>query len=193
MENYGFWCAFSSVCFGAIVSLWHNVCMAFEYEVQKLGLAQKSLTNRILRPMLMVFPLILFLCAVCDVIGLRMNVLWVIVGALPIEFNFDNQAVVRKIQPFLWWLRKRLYRKLIADGELKDLLIGTETKEDFYHLVSKGFVLDSGEYMYKDANGFHDDLQNFLDRQQSLKIPDWKIDILKECGYRLSDKIISED
>ena len=60
-------------------------------------------------------------------------------------------------------------------------------------MLQNGMLVEIGEYLYKDAQGFREDMQKFLDRQPQLQLEQWKIDVLKECGYHLSDKIVAKD
>ena len=94
------------------------------------------------------------------------------------------------MQPLLRRYRKYLYNKYVQDNNVINFLTCEVSKENFYQWVSKGFLLDNGEYLYKDAQGFHEDLQKFLDRQKELKLAEWKIEVLRECGYQLTEKII---
>ena len=96
------------------------------------------------------------------------------------------------MQPFFMWRRKQLYEKIVSDEGMICVLEEADSLKKLQFVLQNGMLVEIGEYLYKDAQGFGEDLQKFLDRQEKLQLPQWKIDVLKEYGYRLSDKIIPE-
>ena len=190
LMNYDFAGAVYSVCSGAAISLWYDICGVWVQETARISLVKDANLARMVFAPILTLPLIIILVVLSLVLNLHFFVLWAMLGVIPVSIAFNRDGALQKMQPLLRGYRKYLYAKNVRDGNLRKFLTCEVSKENFYQWISKGFLLDNGEYLYKDAQGFHEDLQKFLDCQKELKLSKWKIEALKECGYQLSGNII---
>ena len=190
LMNYDFVGAVYSVCFGAVISLWYDICGVWVQETARISLIKDCNLARIVLAPILALPLIIILLVLSLMFNLHFFILWAMLGVIPVSLAFNREGALQKMQPLLRRYRKYLYNKYVQDNNVINFLTCEVSKENFYQWVSKGFLLDNGEYLYKDAQGFHEDLQKFLDRQKELKLAEWKIEVLRECGYQLTEKII---
>ena len=179
-----------SVIMGAVVMFFISLSSVFFRELKRLHMLEQA---EIIRS-LVVLPICMVILIAADwASGLHTQLPWLVVGSLPIAVAIDKQAVLNKMQPFFWWRRKHLYNNIISDEGMRCVLAEADSLKKLNFVLQNGMLVEKGEYLYKDAQGFHEDLQKFLDRQQELQLEQWKIDALKECGYRLSDKIVAKN
>ena len=187
--NFDFWQAFYSVIIGAVEMFIISVSSVFFQELKRLHMLNRAW---LIRP-LIVLPLCVLIILLADwASGMHTDMFWLLVGALPIGLATDRKVILSKMQPFFMWRRKQLYEKIVSDEGMMCVLVEADSLKKLQFVLQNGMLVEIGEYLYKDAQGFGEDLQKFLDRQEKLQLPQWKIDVLKEYGYRLSDKIIPE-
>lgn len=188
--NVGFLQSVYSVIMGAVLMFFISSSFVFFQELKRLHMLEHAW---LIRP-LVVLPICFGLLLLTDwASGMHTQMLWLAVGGLPIALALDRQALLSKMQPFFWWRRKCLYNRIISDEGLLYVLSEADSLNKLQFLLQNGMLVEIGEYLYKDAQGFREDMQKFLDRQPQLQLEQWKIDVLKECGYHLSDKIVAKD
>ena len=88
-------------------------------------------------------------------------------------------------------LRRKAYDAVLKDANLQRFFLQTENKYGFEIFLAYGLLVEPGEYLWKDREAFHADLQNFLDRNPGLALSDWKVDLLKAYNYQFQGTSVS--
>jgi|GEM_PF-2521203 hypothetical protein len=186
--NFSFWQEIYSIAMGAISMFLVIVIHVYFRELKRLGLVPLWLWPSFIVGMPLVVSVLLIGSSVT---GFSLDVLWSFVGSMPICWGINEKVLRQKMQPLVGPLRRKAYYSVLKDANLQRFFLQTENKDGFEIFLAYGLLVEPGEYLWKDREAFHADLQNFLDRNPGLALSDWKVDLLKAYNYQFQGTSVS--
>ena len=178
--NFEFWQAVYSVCIGGISMLLWELLIVVNSELKRLGLFSLGW----ILMFLIVFNFSMLVLMLGNwLLGFKFDVILAVIGAVPMVYGVDRGALLQKLQPMFLRLRKHIYTRIVRDDSLKNILEDEADSAIFYSFIKCGLVVGHDEFLWKNNQDFHQDIQNFLNRHADLKLDYWKIEMLQECGY----------